>query len=139
MELDQVLLLAATVSGVVLLLSMLVVAVRTRRIEDRLLDLDVLQDSVQRVEGELGEIGQFRDRMSADLARLRNQLEERDEEINRIANDFRGLQEWKSKVSRISYEARHLFELEPIRELMDNLDSQSDTPTAKPPDESNGP
>ena len=93
-----------------------VACVRTRRIEDRLLDLDVLQDSIQRVEGELG-----------------HHLEKRDEEINGIAKNFAGLQEWKSRVSAVSYEARHLFESEPVRELMDNLGSRHNALTAEPP------
>lgn len=138
-ELDQVLLLAAIVASIVLLLSMLVIAVRTRRIEDRLLDLDFFQDSIQRVEKELGEIGRFRDRMSDDLAQLRHHGEKRDEDINKMAKGFTGLQEWKSRVGAVSYEARHLFELEPVRELMHNLGSRPSALTADPSDKSNAP
>src|SRR5215475_12602004 len=69
-ELDQLLLLAAIVAGIVLALSTLVVTVRTRRIEDRFLDLDVLQDSIQRIEEELGEIGRRVNRMSDTLSGL---------------------------------------------------------------------
>jgi hypothetical protein len=172
-ELDQLLLLAATATGIVLLLSTLVVAVRTRRIEDRLLELRAVPRSLQRVEEELGEVVRFVDRMSdtlpglsglglhlrqlkrdqlrlseklgsmrgsagtvEDLAQLRHDLEKRNQEINRIAKGFRGLQEWKSRTSAISQEARHLFESEPIRELMDNLGSWPDALTAEPPDKS---
>ena len=170
-ELDQLLLLAAIVAGIVLALSTLVVTVRTRRIEDRFLDLDVLQDSIQRIEEELGEIGRRVDRMSdtlsglsglglhlrelkreqlrvseklesirasagtsEDLAQVRHDLEKRKQEIKKIAQGFRGLQEWKSRVSAISSEARHLFESEPIRELMENHGSRPDALTAEPPD-----
>ena len=133
-ELDQLLLLGAIVTGIVLAVSTLVVAVRTRRIQHQLQELDALQRSIQRVEGALGEIGRVVDRMSDDQAQLRDLTERRKKEINRIAKGFRGLQEWKSRVSAISYEAGHLFESEPIRELMDNLGSRPDALTAEPPD-----
>ena len=172
-ELDQLLLLAAVATGIVLLLSTLAVAVYTRRIQHRLLQLDVLQRSIQRLEEEQRDIVRFVDRMSdtlpglsglglhlrqlkreqlrlseklssmqtsagtvEDLAQLRHHIEKRDQEINRIAKSFRGLQEWKSRVRAISREARHLFESEPIRELMDELGSRPDAFTAEAPDKS---
>ena len=162
-ELDQLLLLAAIATGIVLLLSALVVAVRTRRIEDRF----------QRVEEDLGEVVRFVDRMSdtlpglsglglhlrqlkrdqlrlseklssmrtsagtfEDLAQLRHHVQKRDQEINRIAKGFRGLQEWKARVRAISSEARHVFESDPIRELMDRAGSRPDAFTVEPPDTS---
>src|SRR5262245_28754672 len=169
-ELDQSLIIAGIVTGIVLALSTLVIAVCTRRIQYRLLQLDVLQCSIQRVEEEQRDIVRFVDRMSdtlpglsglglhlrqlkrdqlrlseklssmrtsagtfEDLALLRHHIEKRNQEISRIAKGFRGLQEWKSRVSAISHEARHLFESEPIRELMDNLGSRPDALTAEPP------
>ena len=48
-ELDQLLLLAGVATGIVPLLSTLAVAVYTRRIRHRLLQLDVLQRSIQRL------------------------------------------------------------------------------------------
>jgi hypothetical protein len=67
------------------------------------------------------------------LRQLRRDLEKRNKEINKIARASQGLQEWKSRVSMISSDARHLFESEPIRELIDGLGSPPNALTAEPP------
>jgi hypothetical protein len=67
------------------------------------------------------------------LRQLRRDLEKRNTKVNKIARASRGLQEWKSRVSMISSDARHLFESEPIRELIDGLGSVPSALTSAPP------
>ena len=66
-ESDQLLLLAIVATGITLLLSVLVIAVRTRRIREQLLELDALKRSVQR---DFTEIARISDRTFIGLQEL---------------------------------------------------------------------
>ena len=168
-ESDQWLLLAAAATGITLLLSVLVIAVRTRK------ELDALRRSVQTVQSDLTEVVRIADRtfvglqelsgvglhfrqIKRDQSRLskklkmissametlggRLQLREetqkrQDEEIKEIADTSRALQDWSSRMTAVYSDAGHLFESEPIRELIDWFEPQP-TYTAKPPGRGNG-
>jgi hypothetical protein len=175
-ESDQLLLLAAATTAITLLLSVLVIAVRTRKVREQLLELDTLKRSVQTVQSDLIEIVRIADRTSVGLQELsgiglhfrqikREQirlseklkmissametleglLQLRDEikrgqteEIKEIVNASRSLQEWRSRVDAVFSDAGHLFESEPIRELIDRFGPQPTSHTAEPPGRSEG-
>jgi hypothetical protein len=155
---DPLLLLAAAATGITLLLSVLVIAVRTRKIREQLLELDVLRRSVQTVQGNLTEIVRISDRTFVGLQelsgaglhfrqikrqqlrlseklntisnametceallQLRDDLRGQSEEIKEIVEASRSLQEWRSRVTAVYSDAGHLFESEPIRELIDRF------------------
>jgi hypothetical protein len=169
-ESDRLLLFAAGVTGVTLLSSALVIAVRIRR------ELDALKRSVQSVQSNLTEIIWIADRTFVGLQELsgvglhfreikRDQLrlseklkrissatdtlegllqlrEEtqkwQDEKIKDIADASKAIREWRSRVTAVYSDASHLFESEPIRELIDRFGPQPTSYTAKPPGRGNG-
>ena len=169
-ESDQFLLLAAGVTGITLLSSVLVIAVRTRK------ELDALKRSVQTVQSNLTEIVRIANRTFVGLQELSGvglhfrqikkeqlRLSEKlkmissametlgglpqlrdeiktghNEEIKEIVEASRSLQEWRSRVTAIYSDAGHLFESEPIRELMEYLGPQATPLSAEPPGRSEG-
>jgi len=169
-ESDQLLLLAAAGTGITLLLSILVIAVRTRK------ELDALKRSVQPVQSNVTEIVRIADRTFVGLQELSGvglhfrqikreqvrlseklktissamdtlegllQLREetqkwQDEEIKEIADASRALQDWRSRMTAVYSDAGHLFESEPIRELIDRYGPQPTSHTAEPLGRSEG-
>jgi hypothetical protein len=174
-ESDQLLLLVAAAIGIPLLLSVLVIAIRTGKVREQLLELDALKRSVQTVQSNLTEIVRIADRTFVGLRELsgfglhfrqikREQLrlseklkmissametlgglpQLRDEikrehknEIKEIVEVSRSLQEWRSRMTAVYSDAGHLFESEPIRELIDRFGPQP-TYAAEPPGRSEG-
>jgi len=60
-----------------------------------------------------------------ELLQLREAIErELDEELKEVADTSRALQEWKSRITAVYADAGHLFESEPIRELIDRVGPQ---------------
>jgi hypothetical protein len=175
-ESDQLLLLAAATTGITLLFSVLVVAVRTRKVREQLLELAALKRSVETVQSNLIEIVRIGDRTSVALQelsgiglhfrqikreqmRLSEKLEmissaveslegllqrrdeikrEEREEIKEIVTTSRSLQEWRSRVTAVFSDAGHLFESEPIRELIDRFRPSPASLTTEPPPRAEG-
>jgi hypothetical protein len=172
---DQLLLLAAAATGITLLLSALVIAVRTRKIREQLLELDALRRSVQTVQGNFTEIVRIAERTFVglqelsgvglhfrqikrqqlrlseklnmianametyeELGRLRDDLRGQSEEIKETVEASRSLQEWRSRVTAVYSDAGHLFESEPIRELLDRFAPPAASYTAEPTGGSEG-
>jgi len=172
---DQLLLLAAGATAITLLLSVLVIAVRTRKIREQLLELDALRRSVQTVQSNLVEIARTADRTFVglrelsgvglhfrqikreqlrlceklnmissametfeELLQLRDDPRGPSEEIKEIVEASRSLQEWRSRVTAVYSDAGHLFESEPIRELLDQFTPPPTSYTAEPPGRSEG-
>jgi hypothetical protein len=171
-EPDLLLFLAATTAGITLLLAVLVIAVRIRKVRERLLELDALQHSVQTVETNLAELVQIVGRLSGgrpelpsfglhlrqikrdqfglseklttissaidalrELLQLREQTKrEQEEEIREVADASKALQEWKSRVTAVYTEAGHLFESEPVRELIERVGAQPPSLVGEPGD-----
>ena len=72
------------------------------------------------------------------LPQLRDEIKrEHKNEINEIVEVSRSLQEWRSRVTAVYSDAGHLFESEPIRELIDRFGPQQ-TYAAEPPGRSEG-
>ena len=174
-ESDQLLLLTVAVSGITLLLGVLVIAVRTRKIREQLLELDALKRSVQKVQRDFAEIVRISDRTLVGLQelsgfglhfrqikreqlrlseklkmissametlggrpQLRDQIKrEHQDEIKEIVEASKSLQEWRSRITAVYSDAGHLFESEPIRELIDQFEPQP-TYAADPPGRSEG-
>lgn len=61
-----------------------------------------------------------------------------DEELKEVADASRALQEWKSRITAVYADAGHLFESEPIRELIDRVGPQPAPLAGTPPVESEG-
>jgi flagellar biosynthesis chaperone FliJ len=60
-----------------------------------------------------------------ELLQLREPIKrEWDEELKEVADASRALQEWKSRITAVYADAGHLFESEPIRELIDHVGPQ---------------
>jgi len=175
-ESDQLLWLALAATAITLLFAVLMIAVSTRKIRERLLELDALKRSIQASQGNLTEIRRVADRTLLSLQQLsgiglhfrqikvehlrlskklnmissaidalggllqlRDDIKrERNEEIKEIAEASRSLQEWRSRVSAVYSDAGHLFESEPIRELIDQFGSPPTSHTAGPPGRSDG-
>jgi len=55
-----------------------------------------------------------------------------DEKIEEIADASKSLQEWRSRVTAVYSDVGHLFESEPIRELIDQIGPQPASLTAEP-------
>jgi hypothetical protein len=161
-ESDPLLLLALAASGITLLLGILVIAVRARKMDERLAELDAMKRSLQQVQRDFAEIVRISDRTFVGLRELsgvglhfrqikREQLRlweklqkissatdslarllQRRDQINRdhpdelkeIVEASRSLQEWRSRMTAVCADADHLFESEPIRELVEGLDPQ---------------
>ncbi len=173
-ESDQLLWLAVAATAITLLLGVLVIAVRTRRIREQLLELDALKRSVQEVQRDFAEIVRISDRTfiglrelsgfglhfrqinreqlrlseklkmissameNAGLMQLRGEIKrEHQDEIKEIVEASRSLQEWRSRMTAVYSDAGHLFESEPIRELIDRFGPQP-TDAAEPPGRSEG-
>lgn len=169
------LLLSACATGITLLLGVLVIAVRTRKIREQLLELDALRLSVQTIRSNLGEIDRtlvrtvvglqalsgvglhFREikreqlrlceklnKISSAMEAFGELLQVRDDprgqsdEIKEIVEASRSLQEWRSRVTAVYSDAGHLFESEPIRELLDQFAPPPASYTAEPPAKSEG-
>ncbi len=172
---DQLLLLAAAATAITLLLSVLVIAVRTRKIGEQLLELDALRRSVQTIQSNLFEVARTADRTFVGLRelsgiglqfrqikreqlrlrekldmisstmktfgeslQLRNDPRGQSEEIKEIVEASRSLQEWRSRVTAVYSDAGHLFESEPIRELLDQFAAPPASHAADPPGRSEG-
>jgi hypothetical protein len=60
------------------------------------------------------------------------------EEIKEIVEVSRSLQEWRSRVTAVYSDAGHLFDSEPIRELLDQFALSPESYTAEPPARSEG-
>ncbi len=167
---DQLLLLAVVTSGIIALLSVLVIAIGVRKVREQLSELDALKRSAQTVERNVAETMQLVRRMSDALPVLsglglhfrqmkRDQLQlseklrtissaidalngllqrrdeikiRQDEKIDEIADASRSLQEWRSRVTAVYSDVGHLFESEPIRELIDQIGQQPASLTAEP-------
>jgi hypothetical protein len=72
------------------------------------------------------------------LLQLREETQKwQDEEIKEISDASRALQEWSSRMTAVCSDAGHLFESEPIRELIDRFGPQP-TYAAEPPGISEG-
>ena len=56
---------------------------------------------------------------------------EHQDEISEIVEAFRSLQEWRSRMTAVYSDAGHLFESEPIRELIDRFGPQPTSYTAE--------
>ena len=69
-ESDQLLLLVAAATGIPLLLSVLVIAIRTGKVREQLLELDALKRSVQEVQRDCAEIVRIADRTFVGLREL---------------------------------------------------------------------
>jgi hypothetical protein len=67
------------------------------------------------------------------LPQLRHEIRGQNEEIEEIVEASRSLQEWRSRVTAVCSDAGHLFESEPIRELIDRFGPQPTSYTAEPP------
>jgi hypothetical protein len=169
-ESDQLLLLVAAAIGIPLLLRGLVIAIRTGKVREQLLELDALKRSVQTVQSNLTEIVRIADRTFAGLRelsgfglhfrqikreqlrlseklkmissametleglpQLRHEIRGQNEKIEEIVEASRSLQEWRSRVTAVCSDAGHLFESEPIRELIDRFGPQPTSYTAEPP------
>jgi DNA repair exonuclease SbcCD ATPase subunit len=63
---------------------------------------------------------------------------EHQDEISEIVEAFRSLQEWRSRMTAVYSDAGHLFESEPIRELIDRFGPPPPSHTAEPPNTSEG-
>lgn len=158
-EADQLLLPVVTAIAVVLFIGVLTIAVRVRKLHEKMWELDTLTCSVQRIESSLIEILQLADRPSQrvpelsgfglhfrqikreqarlsdklatiasavealrQLLRLRDETKQwRDGEIKEVAAASRALQEWTLRVTAVYSDAGHLFESEPIRDLIDRF------------------
>jgi hypothetical protein len=169
---DQFLLLAAAATVIALLIGVLAIAVRLRKLNEKMWELDALTRSVERVESNLIEILQIADRPSQrlpelsglglhfrqvkreqarlseklatiasavdalrELLRLRDETKNwRDGEIKEIAAASRALQEWTSRVTAVYSDAGHLFESEPIRELIDGFGPPAASHAVESPD-----
>jgi hypothetical protein len=167
---DQLLLLATAAAGITLLLSVLVIAVRTRKIGDQLSELDAMRRSFQTVQGNLTEMVRLSDRtfvglrelsgvglhfrqlkrqqlrLSQQLDLISNAMETHEsvlqlrddvrgqrEEIKEIIETSRSLQEWRSRVTAVYSDAGHLFESEPVRELLERFASPPASFAVEPP------
>jgi hypothetical protein len=172
---DPLLLLAGTATGIALLVSVLVIAVRTRKIREQLLELDAMRRSVQTVQGNLTELVRTSDRAFAGLRelsgiglhfrqlkrqqrllsekldkisnametyeallQLRDSLRGQSEEIKEVVEASRSLQEWRSRVTAVYSDAGHLFESEPIRELLERFATPPASYAVERPDSSEG-
>ena len=70
-------------------------------------------------------------RATETMARLLQQRDQTEKEhraqLEHIVGVSRSLQEWRSRMTAVYSEAAHLFESEPIRELMERFDEQQPT------------
>jgi len=74
----------------------------------------------------------------AGVLQLRDQVQrEHQDEFKEIVEVSRSLQEWRSTITAVYSDAGHLFESEPIRELIDRFGPQQ-TYAAEPPGRSEG-
>lgn len=174
-ESDQLLLLAAVAAAITLLSSVLVIAVRTRKVREQLLELETLRCSVQIIQTNLNEIVRIAARTRVGLQelsgvglhfrqikreqsrlseklnsisravetlggvpQLRDELRGHNEEIKEIVEASRSLQEWRSRVTAVYSDAGHLFESEPVRELLEGFEPPTASYTARPPRRSEG-
>jgi hypothetical protein len=72
-----------------------------------------------------------------ELLQLQEEIKRgQDEELKEVADASRALQEWKSRITAVYADAGHLFESEPIRELIDRVGPQPASLTGEPPVES---
>jgi hypothetical protein len=58
---------------------------------------------------------------------LHHREESKSEQIKEVANAYRALEEWKSGIVAVCADASHLFESEPVRELIDSVTLQADS------------
>jgi hypothetical protein len=73
------------------------------------------------------------------LLQLREETQKwQDEDIKEIADASRALQDWRSRMTAVYSDAGHLFESEPIRELIDRYGPQPPSYTTEPPGRSEG-
>ena len=59
------------------------------------------------------------------LHRRQEYKSDQGEEIKEVANACRALEEWKSRITAVYADASHLFESEPVRELIDSIGPQA--------------
>ena len=70
---------------------------------------------------------------------LRDEIRrEHQDEIKEIVEASKSLQEWRSRITAVYSDAGHLFESEPIRELIDSFGPQPTSYAAEPPGRGNG-
>ena len=159
-ESDQLLLLALVASAVTLLLGILVIALRTRRIVERLAEMDAMKRALQQAQREFAHNAHIFDAalpgltglglhlrqikmeqrrlaetlkaISSAMQTLARSLRRRDKtkrdrrhEIEEMVETARSLQEWRSKMTAVYSDAAHLFDSEPIRELIEGFGKEA--------------